>query len=129
MLHNSQNAYTTALIYPNFAAIRSWLADSGKKAGDEATEREIIQQIESQINQFLPGGKFEKMFPHRWLPASFALIGEGFTEDNHLLNSTMKIVRPKITEQFRERIEHMYIPAGKTFSIIITLLLEEGLNR
>ena len=46
---------------------------------------EIIQLIESQIDQFLAGGKFEDMFPHRWLPATFSIIEEGFTEENHLL--------------------------------------------
>jgi long-chain acyl-CoA synthetase len=69
--------------------------------------------IESQIDQFLAGGKHEDMFPHRWLPSTFSIIEEGFTEDNQLLNSTMKIVRPKINEHFKNNIAYMYTPAGK----------------
>jgi long-chain acyl-CoA synthetase len=113
MLFNNQNAYTAALIYPNAQAIKSWLSVHFKEADDEESARETIQLIESQIDQFLAGGKFEDLFPHRWLPATFALIEEGFTEDNHMLNSTLKMVRPKIAEQFKERIDHMYTPHGK----------------
>jgi long-chain acyl-CoA synthetase len=80
--------------------------------GDEI-QKEIVQLVESQIDQFLAGGKFEDAFPHRWLPASFSILVEGFTEDNHLMNSTLKIVRPKIIERYKDRVESMYTPQGK----------------
>jgi long-chain acyl-CoA synthetase len=113
MLYNNQNAYTTALIYPNMAAIRSWLSICNIAADHENAPREIVQAIESEIDQFLTGGKLEDLFPNRWLPASFSIIDEGFTEDNQLLNSTMKIVRPKINEHFADRLKYMYTPVGK----------------
>jgi long-chain acyl-CoA synthetase len=114
MLYNNQNAYTTALIYPNIPALKSWLANRDMTINsDDDVALEILQLMESQIDQFLAGGKFEDLFPHRWLPATFAIIDEGFTEDNHLLNSTLKIVRPKINERFRERIDYIYTPQGK----------------
>lgn len=113
MLVNNQNPYTTALVYPNWAAVKGWLSQKSLNADDEETVKEIIQLIESQIDQFLAGGKFEEMFPHRWIPASFAIIPEGFTEDNHMLNSTLKMVRPKITDHYREWIQVMYTPQGK----------------
>jgi len=113
MLVNNQNPYTTALVYPNWAAVKGWLSQKSLNADDEETVKEIIQLIESQIDQFLAGGKFEEIFPHRWIPASFAIIPEGFTEDNHMLNSTLKMVRPKITDHYREWIQVMYTPQGK----------------
>jgi long-chain acyl-CoA synthetase len=113
MLYNNQNAYTTALIYPNVQAVKSWLAGKGITIDDEEATREVIQLIESQIDHFLAGGKFEDAFPHRWLPSTFAIIDEGFTEENHLLNSTLKIVRGKINERFSDRIKYMYTPQGK----------------
>ena len=70
MLFNNQNAYTTVLIYPNVSAVKSWIAAHHKAAGDPDTHREIIQLIEEQIDQFLAGGKFEGMFPSRWLPST-----------------------------------------------------------
>jgi long-chain acyl-CoA synthetase len=114
MLYNNQNAYTTALISLNLPAVKSWLAGKNLSSGEtEEVFREVIQLVESQIDQFLAGGKMEEMFPHRWLPATFALLEEGFTEDNHLMNSTLKIVRPKITERYQERIDFLYTPQGK----------------
>jgi len=113
MLYNNQDAYTTALIYPNVASIKAWLGNRKISEGDTETLKEVIKHIESQIEQFLPGGKLADLFPHRWLPASFAIIEEGFTEDNQLLNSTMKIVRPKITEHFKDHLTYLYTPQGK----------------
>jgi long-chain acyl-CoA synthetase len=113
MLYNNQNAYTTALIYPNVQAIKSWISAHHMEAGNPETLSDVIRLIEYQIDQFLKGGKFESMFPHRWLPSSFAVLSEGFTEDNKLMNSLMKIVRPKIIEFYKERIQYMYTPPGK----------------
>jgi len=53
------------------------------------------------------------MFPQRWLPPAIAIVDEAFTEDNHMMNSTMKIVRGKITEHFRKRIDFLYTPEAK----------------
>jgi len=41
------------------------------------------------------------------------VLGEGFTEQNHFLNSTLKMVRGKITEFYRDRIETIFTPQGK----------------
>lgn len=116
LLYNNQNAYTTALIYPNISAVKDWLKE--KQPGTTDTAEEVIKLIKSQIDMFLPGGKHENMFPARWLPSTFAIIEEGFTEDNHMLNSMLKTVRPKIHEHFSERIAYMYSPEGKVLNNI-----------
>jgi long-chain acyl-CoA synthetase len=113
MLYNNQNAYTTALICLNQVAVKNWLAGKNMTGEGDEIQKEIVQLVESQIDQFLAGGKFEDAFPHRWLPASFSILVEGFTEDNHLMNSTLKIVRPKIIERYKDRVESMYTPQGK----------------
>ena len=89
------------------------MADHHMQADDEEACKEIIQLIEHQIDQITAGGKFENMFPHRWLPSTFALITEAFSEENRLINSLMKMVRPKINEFYTERIQYMYTPQGK----------------
>ena len=53
------------------------------------------------------------MFPQRWLPSSICILDEAFTEENHLMNSTMKIVRGKITERYAEKINFLYTPESK----------------
>ena len=113
MLHNNQDAYTIALIVPNKEVIKSELAELGLSIGEKAGQKKAIEIIQEQIDQFRTGGELEEQFPERWLPAAFALLGEGFTEQNHFLNSTLKMVRGKITEFYQNRIDYLYSPEGK----------------
>ena len=41
------------------------------------------------------------------------ILPEAFTEQNHMLNSTMKMVRGKISEHYNKEIEFLYTPAAK----------------
>lgn len=113
MLYNNQNPYTVALIVPNVEALKRWLKEKTLKAETEEAREAVLKLIELELNEYRLGRKYEKMFPQRWLPASIAILDEAFTESNHLLNSTMKIVRGKITEKYRERIEYLYTSESK----------------
>ena len=42
-----------------------------------------------------------------------AILGEGFTEQNHMLNSTLKMVRGTIVSYYRSRIDYLYTPEAK----------------
>jgi long-chain acyl-CoA synthetase len=53
------------------------------------------------------------MFPARWLPSAVAVLGEPFTEQNQMVNSTMKIVRDKIAEFYKNRIDYLFTPEAK----------------
>jgi long-chain acyl-CoA synthetase len=53
------------------------------------------------------------MFPERWLPSSFIIADEPFSEQNRMINSTMKMVRSKVEEVYAERIQYAYTPEGK----------------
>jgi long-chain acyl-CoA synthetase len=113
MLFNNQCPYTIALAVPNKEAILRWLKENNLSCSNHNGQESILKLIEADINQFLDGGKFEGMFPKRWIPSAIAVLGEGFTEQNHLLNSTLKIVRGKITEFYKNRIDFTYTPDGK----------------
>ncbi len=113
MLYNNQNPYTIGLIVPNIQAINRKLTAAGIKPGTAEGNMESLRLIQSEIDQYKKGGKFEGMFPERWLPASIAVLPEAFTEQNHLLNSTLKIVRGKITEYFAEELVFVYSPEAK----------------
>ena len=56
----------------------------------------------------------EGLFPERWLPSAVAIIGEPFSEQNGLVNSTMKIMRGKVEERYATRIEGLYSPGAKS---------------
>ena len=53
------------------------------------------------------------MFPQRWLPVAIGILEQGFTEDNGLMNSTMKIVRGKIMDKYQNLIDFLYTPEAK----------------
>ena len=57
--------------------------------------------------------KYGNMFPQRWLPVALAILEEGFSEDNGLMNSTMKIVRGKIMDRYQNVIDYLYTPDAK----------------
>ena len=111
MLFNNQNPYTVALFVINREAINRWFQKY--PLDGKPVEKEVLELLNKELDQFRPGGRFENMFPQRWLPSSFAIVREGFTEENKMMNSTMKIVRPKITEFYNERIQAMYTSEGK----------------
>jgi len=113
MLYNNQNPYTVALIVPSRDALKKYLKE---KHLDPASEEGIIaalKLIESEIAEYRTGRKYGNMFPQRWLPPALGILEEPFTEDNHMLNSTMKMVRGKITERYRELLAFLYTPEAK----------------
>lgn len=113
MLYNNQCATTTALIVPNRDALRRHLKEKGLKAESAEGRTAALLLIESELARFKKGGEFQGMFPERWLPSSFAVLAEPFTEQNQMINSTMKMVRPKIEKAYKERIDYIYTSEGK----------------
>jgi long-chain acyl-CoA synthetase len=47
-----------------------------------------------------------------WIPRIFVLAGEPFTEQNLMINSTMKMVRHKVLEVYKKPLEAAYINNG-----------------
>jgi long-chain acyl-CoA synthetase len=113
MLYNSQSLFTVALIVPNKEKILSYLQQRSLSPATEPGQDAALRLIESEIAEYKSGGKYAGEFPERWMPAAVALLGEGFTEQNHFLNSTLKMVRGKITEFYRDRIDYLFTTEGK----------------
>jgi long-chain acyl-CoA synthetase len=113
MLYNNQNAYTSGMIVPNMQAINRELEKHGLKAGTDEALTTALKIIEKEIDAYKEDGKFAGSFPERWIPTTIAVLPEAFTEQNHLLNSTMKMVRGKITEYFSDELEFLYTPEAK----------------
>lgn len=113
MLYNNQNAYTSGMIVPNMPAINRELEKRGVKPDTDEALTEALKIIQQEVDAYKTGGKFADSFPERWLPTTIAVLPEAFTEQNHLLNSTMKMVRGKITEYFSKELEFLYTPEAK----------------
>ena len=116
MLYNNQNPFTSAMIVPNIQAINRELEKSGLKVGSDDGVTFSIELIQKEINAYKSGGKFEGMFPDRWLPATFVILPESFNEENKLLNSTLKIVRGKIVEYFDKQLIFLYTSEAKNIN-------------
>ncbi|MBS3819089.1 AMP-binding protein [bacterium] len=113
MLYNNQCPYTVALIVPDKNALLRWLENQNLSCKTPQGQEAVLKLIQQQIEAFTSGGEYEGMFPQRWLPSAFAVLGEPFTEENHMLNSTLKKVRRNITEFYKNRIDYLYTPEGK----------------
>jgi len=111
LLYNNQNPYTTALIVPNKENLKKRL--SHEVWGSEVCAKKAIGLIKEAIDQYRGHGNHAGTFPERWLPSAFALLPEAFTEQNGMVNSTLKIVRGKVEKHYAHRIGHLYTPEGK----------------
>ena len=113
MLYNNQSPYTIALIVPNKDALKRKLSFKNLTLDSEEGRKEAIKKLEKELNKYKKGGEFEGMFPERWLPSTFAVLKEPFTEQNQMINSTMKMVRGKIEKAYASRIDYLYSAEGK----------------
>ncbi len=112
ILHNNQDPYTMVLIVPNKDALKEHAKALGLDPTTEEGKKAMLQKIQDEVNEYR-NGKFSGMFPEQWLPKAIAVLPEAFTEQNHMVNSTMKIVRGKVEEFYADRIEYAYTPEGK----------------
>jgi long-chain acyl-CoA synthetase len=109
-LHNNQKAYTVALISPNREALKRHIKHDFTTAEGK---QEAILLILHDINKFRSGGIHAGMFPERWLPTAFAILSEPFTEQNRLINSTLKVARGEVESVYKETLDFLYTPEGK----------------
>jgi long-chain acyl-CoA synthetase len=113
LLHNNQRPYTVALIVPNKERLKQKLACQHLDLSTKEGKTEAIHIIQAQLNRFRKGGDLETLFPDRWLPSAFAILPEPWTEQNGMINSTMKVVRGKVEKACMHRIEGMFTAKGK----------------
>lgn len=109
MLYNNQSPFTSALIVPNKQALQQM----GHDLKSEEGRKSALAEIQRELDQFKKNGAYAGMFPERWLPSSVAVLKEPFTEQNHLINSTMKMVRGKIEKAYADRLLLVYTAEGK----------------
>ena len=81
----------------------------------EAERANVAAEIlGAEIDRYRAGGTYAGEFPERWLPAGLAIVDAAFPEQNGLVNSTMKVVRGKVEEHFRNRLDYLYSAEGRS---------------
>ncbi len=113
MLHNDHDPYTVALIVPNRERLREWLLEKGLGCASDEGQQAVIELFQGEIDSFRKGGSREGLFETEWLPSAFAILGAPFTEENLLLNSSLKLVRRKVRDFYRDRLDYLYTPEGR----------------
>jgi long-chain acyl-CoA synthetase len=113
ILYNNQSPYTTALIVPNKDNIKRALAERNLDFSTEEGCKAACDLVKADVYTFKKGVVNAGMFPERWLPSCFAVLPEAFTEQNGMMNSTMKVVRGKVEKFYKERIDILYTADGK----------------
>ena len=107
MIYNDHKKYTTAVVSLDPAKTS---ALKGKK------EQELVEMVKQDLNAFKKDPVYSDKFPSKWTPSYFYIAPEPFSEENKMVNSTMKMVRFKIVEHYKNEIDSMYDsnPSNKT---------------
>jgi long-chain acyl-CoA synthetase len=130
MLYNNQSPYTVALIVPTKESLLAWLKSNKLTCHTDEGQVATLRLLQSEIDRYRAGNKNAGLFPDRWLPSAVCVLGEGFTEQNRMLNSTLKIVRGRIAVFYKNRIDFAFTPEGKDIcnhqNKTIIKRLEEG---
>ncbi len=105
MTYNDHKKYTTALVTLNKKNIEDWI-----KKNNMANTDQVLDKIKEEIFSFKKKNEFKNKFPEKWLPAQFQIAEEAFSEENKMINSTMKMVRFAILNAYQDRIDLMYGP-------------------
>ncbi len=100
MAYNEQKKYTTALVTLNEASVMELIEGNKLTTADE-----VLKAIHDSFYSFKENGT---RIPPQWIPSTFAILADAFTEEHQLINSTMKLVRYKVHNFYSDRIEAMY---------------------
>lgn len=109
MAYNEQCKFTGALVTLNADALRADVKNGAINAieGGRVIEDRVIDAIMADICVFAKHPDYSDI-PQQWRPASIAIIEAPFDENNGLVNSTMKLVRHKVRDHYKDRIADMY---------------------
>lgn len=113
MLHNNQDPYTIGLLVPNKMYLKSSIEKQKLSTDSDEAIDFAINLIKQEVDAYRAGGEKNGRFPERWLPSTFAILSEPFTEENKFLNSTMKMVRRNIADCYQQKIDFLYTPEAK----------------
>ncbi|THB68184.1 MAG: hypothetical protein D6B26_00855 [Spirochaetaceae bacterium] len=111
MLYNDHNRYTSALIVPDVDGLRQYI-----KKHPGAGVEDVLKLFADFLQSFRTDPDLKKRFPSNWVPPTFQLLEEPFSDQNGMINSSMKLVRYKVVERYQDLIDYMYTSEGDRYS-------------
>jgi len=117
MVYNQQNPYTIALVVLDPDRVRAWMKEKGLDSASDAGLDEAIRHVAGAFRAYKEDPSLGSRFIATWTPRTFAILPEPFSEENRMINSTLKMVRRIITATYAAQIEGLYAqnadPVGK----------------
>lgn len=107
LIYNDHRRYTVALVTLERDKVYEYSLEY--KIDDP---EKILKKIKESFYSFQDTQTYGNIFPSKWIPSIFRIIEEPFSEKNKMINSTLKMVRPKILETYEQEIEDMYSKDG-----------------
>jgi len=105
MLYNDHRKYTSMLVVADPEVMRRRLAP-------QLCPEAAIELLKNVLKTFRTRPELKSRFPRQWVPSTFQFVGEPFSLQNGLMNSTSKVIRYKVENRYRELFEFMYSSAG-----------------
>ncbi len=110
LVYNDHRAYTTALVTLQEDQVKNVMKEKGI-----TTPEDLYKEILALLTSYEP--KAKNVIPSQWIPSHFTIIEKAFSEEDKLVNSTMKLVRYKVIEYHADRIEQMYSDENDALNI------------
>lgn len=109
VLYNDHCKYTTALVTLDAHRVKDYA-----KRNNITDPAKMLEAVKKSFFSFTTDGAYKNKFPRQWIPSVFRILPDPFTEQNQMMNSTMKLVRFKILQNYAEELKSMYTTEGKT---------------
>ena len=107
IIHNNQKKFTSAIITLDEPNVKSYI-----EKNNITNAQSLCDVIEREVKNFKLDKVYKSKFPNKWMPSLFFIAPEVFSEENKMVNSTLKIVRYKIEETYNLDIDDMYASNG-----------------
>jgi len=106
MAYCDHRRYTAAFVTLDEGKVRRLIKERGI-----ASAQSLLDLLKEEFYRFRSDPKAKKV-QSAWIPACFQILPEALNDKNGTVNSTMKIVRHKIVEVYKDIVEYAYTPEG-----------------
>ncbi len=107
MVYNDMKKTTTAIVTLHKEKVRSYA-----RKHKFTKEEQILEAIKKDLYAFKDVHDFKGQFLEKWIPTTFQVVPEDFSDKNQMINSALKMVRYRILDAYQERIDFMYSSGG-----------------
>ena len=106
MAWNEQRKYTMALVTLDEDKVKRLAAARGA-----VTPEEVLALLKEEFYRFKTDHKAKKV-QAAWIPSTFMIVPGQFSDKDGTVNSTMKLVRHRVSTVYKELIDYAYTPEG-----------------